>query len=212
MKEFNLDDFNSKSWAKRSGQDLKKYISYAIKEINKREFTDVVAKEAHRRLGEEITGYTKKGKLSARMIGKTKEELLFEARNLRDFLNWDYTSDIGKKELQGKYKDAYLQYIDKDYHMNISQEAYENYVELLFAFKDLSDAYDSEQIKEWVDIVENAKSETGVKYLSFRDLQKAMLEYADNDIKKNKHGGLTETERKNAVTDILMKLIEERSR
>lgn len=206
MKQFNYEEFNSKPWSKRTAHELKKYISHAIKDINRREITDKVTKEAYDRLGEEITGYTKKGNLSARMIGKTKEELLFEARNLHNFLEWDYTSDIGKKELQGKYRDAYEKFKEKEGNENVSQETYEVYVEMMNAFSDLSKAYDSDQIREWVNIVEKNKT------LSYRDLQRAMLEYAD-EVKNReiKHKSLGETERANKVTEMLEKLIKERS-
>lgn len=207
MKQFNYEDFNSKSWSKRTAYELKKYISHAIKDINRREITDKVTKEAYNRLGEEITGFTKKGNLSARMIGKTKEELLFEARSLHSFLDWDYTSNIGKKELQGKYRDAYEKFKEKEGNKNVSQETYEIYVEMMNAFSDLSKAYDSDQIREWVDKVEQSKT------LTYRDLQRAMLEYAD-EVKNGreiKHKALGQTERANKVTEMLEQLIKERS-
>lgn len=207
MKQFNYEDFNSKSWSKRSAYELKKYISHAVKDINRREITDKVTKEAYNRLGEEITGFTKKGNLSARMIGKTKEELLFEARSLHSFLEWDYSSNIGKRELQGKYREAYEKFRAKEGNENVSQETYEIYVEMMNAFSDLSKAYDSDQIREWIDKVEQNKT------LTYKDLQKAMLEYADEvkNGKEIKHPGLGQTERANKITEMLEELIKERS-
>lgn len=197
----------SRAWSKKSATELKRYISKSIKDINKREFSDKVTREAFNRLGEEITGFTKKGKLSARMIGKTKEELLFEARNLHNFLEWDYTSNIGKKELQGKYRDAYEKFKEKEGNKNISQETYETYVELMNAFGDLSKAYDSDQVRDWVEKIEQNKS------LTYKDLQDLMLEYADElkDNRKIKHPGLGKTERRNSITDMLEQLIAERT-
>lgn len=207
MKQFNYDDFNAKSWSKRNALELKQYISHAVRDINRREFNDKVSQEAYRRLGEDITGFTKKGNLSARMVGKTKEELLFEARSLHNFLSWDYTSNVGKRELQNKYKESYEKFKSKKKNKNITQETYEIYVELMNAFGDLSKAYDSDQVKEWVEQVENSE------YLSYKDLQDAMLEYADElkDETKIKHKGLDETERANGVTALLEKLIAERT-
>lgn len=207
MKQFNYDDFNSKAWSKRNALELKQYISHAVRDINRRDYSDKVSKEAYDRLGRDITGFTKKGNLSARMVGKTKEELLFEARSLHNFLSWDYTSDVGKRELQNKYKEAYQKFKEKHADMDISEETYETYVELMNAFGDLSKAYDSDQIREWVDKVEHSE------YLSYKDLQNAMLEYADElkDESKIKHKGLGETERANDVTALLERLIAERT-
>lgn len=207
MKQFNYDDFNAKSWSKRNALELKQYISHAVRDINRREYNDKVSQEAYRRLGEDITGFTKKGNLSARMVGKTKEELLFEARSLHNFLSWDYTSNVGKRELQNKYKESYEKFKSKKKNKNITQETYEIYVELMNAFGDLSKAYDSDQVKEWVEQVENSE------YLSYKDLQDAMLEYADElkDETKIKHKGLDETERVNGVTNLLERLIAERT-
>lgn len=207
MKQFNYDDFNAKSWSKRNALELKQYISHAVRDINRREYNDKVSQEAYRRLGEDITGFTKKGNLSARMVGKTKEELLFEARSLHNFLSWDYTSNVGKRELQNKYKESYEKFKSKKKNKNITQETYEIYVELMNAFGDLSKAYDSDQVKEWVEQVEDSE------YLSYKDLQDAMLEYADElkDETKIKHKGLGETERANGVTAVLERLIAERT-
>lgn len=207
MKDFNYEDFNSKSWSKRSAIELKRYISHSIKEINKRDINDKVAREAYNILGETVTGYTKKGKLSARVIGKTKEELLYEARSLHNFLDWDYTSDIGKKQLQGKYKESYLSYISKNNHMEISEEVYERYVELVNAFEDLSESYGSEQIREWVDTIEESGG-----ILTYKDLQDALLEYADKNIPEDKirHKGLGKQARRDAITEILDNLLSER--
>ena len=76
------------------------------------------------------------------------------------------------------------------------------------AFGDLSKAYDSDQVKEWVDQIEDSE------YLSYKDLQDAMIEYADKPKgqAKIKHPGLGLTQRQDAITDILEQLIEERSR
>ena len=207
MKQFNYDDINAKSWSKRNALELKQYISHAVRDINRREYNDKVSQEAYRRLGEDITGFTKKGNLSARMVGKTKEELLFEARSLHNFLSWDYTSNVGKRELQNKYKESYEKFKSKKKNKNITQETYEIYVELMNAFGDLSKAYDSDQVKEWVEQVEDSE------YLSYKDLQDAMLEYADElkDETKIKHKGLGETERANGVTAVLERLIAERT-
>ena len=207
MKQFNYDDFNAKSWSKRNALELKQYISHAVRDINRRDYNDKVSQEAYRRLGEDITGFTKKGNLSARMVGKTKEELLFEARSLHNFLSWDYTSNVGKRELQNKYKESYEKFKSKKKNKNITQETYEIYVELMNAFGDLSKAYDSDQVKEWVEQVEDSE------YLSYKDLQDAMLEYADElkDETKIKHKGLGETERANGVTAVLERLIAERT-
>lgn len=208
MKQFSYEEFNSKAWSKRNALELKQYISHAIRDINRREYNDKVSAEAYKKLGEDITGFTKKGNLSARMVGKTKEELLFEARSLHNFLSWDYTSNIGKRELQNKYKESYEKFRKKKKNKNISQETYEIYVELMNAFGDLSNAYDSDQIKEWVEKVERSK------YLSYKDLQDAMLEYADKlkDPKKEiQHQSLGESQRRNAVTEILQQLIKERT-
>ena len=207
MKQFNFKEFSSKSWKKRNSLELKQYISHAIKEINRREYNDKVSREAFNRLGEEITGFTKQGNLSGRVIGKTREELLYEARNLHNFLEWDYTSDIGQKELQNKFKEAFDKYNANHPNAKLTEETYEIYVELMNAFKDLSKAYDSNQIREWVDTLEENKD-----VLSVRDLQKAMLEYADEykDERKIRHKGLDKQERKDAVNDILERLIYER--
>lgn len=208
MKQFNYDDFNAKSWSKRNALELKQYISHAVRDINRREYSDKVSQEAYKRLGEDITGFTKKGNLSARMVGKTKEELLFEARSLHNFLSWDYTSNVGRRELQNKYKESYEKFKSKKKNENITQEIYETYVELMNAFGDLSKAYDSDQVKEWVDQIEDSE------YLSYKDLQDAMIEYADKPKgqAKIKHPGLGLTQRQDAITDILEQLIEERSR
>lgn len=207
MKQFNYEDFNSKSWSKRNGLELKQYISHAIKDINRRNINDRVTREEFERLGRDITGFTKKGNLSARVIGKTKEELLYEARQLHNFLSWDYTSDIGKRELQGKYREAYEKFKSIEGNDKYSMETYEIYVEMMNAFGDLSEAYGSNQIREWIDTVEQNEE------LSYKDLQGLMLEYADK-VKNGaipKHPGLSKMQRRNAITDLLERLVEERS-
>ena len=196
-KEFNLNEFYEKAWSKQNSLQLKKYISYAVKEINSRNYDDSLSKSFAYKLGSETTGFTKKGRLSARVIGKTKEELMYEARALHDFLNWDFTSDVARREIDEKYKKAYASYIDKPNHMFLSEEAYERYVELVFAFKDLSNAYDSEQIRTWFDYVE--KHDT----LELKDLQYALMEAADKS-----SGPMTVEERKELVWDMLDWLIE----
>ena len=208
MRQFNYEEFNSKAWSKRSSYDLRKYISQAIKDINRRNFKDKVTKAEFERLGNDITGFTKKGNLSARMIGKTKEELIYEARQLHNFLSWDYTSDVGQRELQGKYKEAYEKFRNIEGNEKYDQRTYEIYVEMMNAFGDLSKAYDSAQVREWVDTVEESK---GV--LTYKDLQNAMLEYADEvkDGKVQQHPGLDITQRRDAVTELLEQLIEERT-
>ena len=208
MRQFNYEEFNSKSWSKRSSYDLRKYISQAVKDINRRNLNDKVTKAEFERLGKDITGFTKNGNLSARMIGKTKEELMYEARQLHNFLSWDYTSDAGKRELQGKYKEAYEKFRKIEGNEKYDQRTYEIYVEMMNAFSDLSKAYDSNQVREWVDTVEQSN---GV--LTYKDLQSAMLEYADElkDETKIKHKSLGETERANNVTALLERLIEERT-
>ena len=208
MRQFNYEEFNSKAWSKRSSYDLRKYISQAVKDINRRNLNDKVTQAEFERLGNDITGFTKKGNLSARMIGKTKEELIYEARQLHNFLSWDYTSDAGKRELQGKYKEAYEKFRNIEGNEKYDQRTYEIYVEMMNAFSDLSMAYDSAQIREWIDTVEESK---GV--LTYRDLQKAMLEYAD-EVKKGKtpeHTSLQVSERNRNVTQLLEQLIKERT-
>lgn len=208
MRQFNYEEFNSKAWSKRSSYDLRKYISQAVKDINRRNLNDKVTQAEFERLGNDITGFTKKGNLSARMIGKTKEELIYEARQLHNFLSWDYTSDAGKRELQGKYKEAYEKFKTIEGNEKYDQRTYEIYVEMMNAFSDLSMAYDSAQIREWIDTVEESK---GV--LTYRDLQKAMLEYAD-EVKKGKtpeHTSLQVSERNRNVTQLLEQLIKERT-
>lgn len=208
MRQFNYEEFNSKAWSKRSSYDLRKYISQAIKDINRRNLNDKVTKAEFERLGNDITGFTKNGNLSARMIGKTKEELMYEARQLHNFLSWDYTSDAGKRELQGKYKEAYEKFRNIEGNDKYDQRTYEIYVEMMNAFSDLSKAYDSAQVREWVDTIEENK---GV--LTYKDLQNAMLEYADEvkDGKVQQHPGLDESERQDAITELLEKLIKERT-
>ena len=208
MRQFNYEEFNSKSWSKRSSYDLRKYISQAIKDINRRNLNDKVTKAEFERLGKDITGFTKNGNLSARMIGKTKEELMYEARQLHNFLSWDYTSDAGQRELQGKYREAYEKFKNIEGNEKYDQRTYEIYVEMMNAFSDLSMAYDSAQIREWIDTVEESK---GV--LTYRDLQKAMLEYAD-EVKKGKtpeHTSLQVSERNRNVTQLLEQLIKDRT-
>lgn len=208
MRQFDYNEFNSKAWNKRSSYDLRKYISQAIKDINRRNLKDKVTQAEFERLGRDITGFTKSGNLSARMIGKTREELLYEARQLHNFMSWDYTSDIGERELQGKYKEAYDKFVKIEGNEDYDLRTYEIYVEMMNAFSDLSKAYDSAQIKEWVDIVESSRGA-----LSYRDLQKAMLEYADElkNGKLPKHDSLEVSERQQGVTNILEKLLSERS-
>ncbi len=175
MAKFEVEKFYEKSWSKHTSNELKGYISYAIKEINKRKYTDAPAKVALDKIGYEITGYTKSGNLSARMIGKTKEQLLFEARKLHDFLSWDYSSEEGKFELLNKYKQSYEKYISKNNHSTLTQEQYETYVELVNAFKDLSKSYSSDQLREWYDQVESSR------YLNLKDLQEILEEYAGDE-------------------------------
>ena len=195
-KEFNLEEFYEKAWSKQNSLELKKYISHAIREINSRNYDDTLSKSFIYKLGNETTGFTKKGNLSARVIGKTKEELMYEARTLHDYLNWDFTSDKARREIDEKYKRAYTGYLDKPNHMYISEEAYERYVELVFAFKDLSKAYSSEQIRTWFDYVE------GQEELDLKDLQSALMRAADKAT-----GPMSVEERRELVWDILEEIM-----
>lgn len=175
MANFDINEFNEKSWKKHTSLELKRYISYAVKEINKRNYNDKPAIEAHKKLAEDVTGYTKAGNLSARTMGRTREQLLFEARKLHDFLAWDYSSEEGKFELLNKYKQSYDKYISKSNHAKLTQEQYETYVELVNAFSELSKSYSSDQLREWYDTVESSK------YIDLKDLQEILEEYAGDE-------------------------------
>ena len=199
-KIFEPNEFFEKAWSKQNSLELRKYISYAVNEINTRVYNDTLSKTLIGKMGRELTGYTRKGKLSARVIGKTREELMYEARSLYDFLNWDFTSDKARKDIDEKYKKAYLNYLEKEGHMYISEEAYERYVELVFAFKDMSKAFDSEQLRTWFDYVE------GEEELDLKDLQNALIESADKNT-----GPMTVEERKQLVWDILENYMYNRS-
>lgn len=200
-KNFDIDEFYSKAWSKQNSLEIKRYISYAIKEINSRVVDDAVSETFLNKIGTEITGFTKKGKLSARVVGKTKEELLYEARTLHDYLDWDLTSDIAEKELLNKYKQAYDKYLEDPKHKYISQEAYERYVELVFAFKDLAKAYDSEQLRLLFDKIEDDRNPLDIK-----DLQRALIEASEENMP-----GLERTPRINEVKRILNEIILEKS-
>ena len=71
----------------------------------------------------------------------------------------------------------------------------------------MSKAYDSDQMREWVETVERSK------YIDYRDLQDALLEYADEyeDESRIRHKSLGITERANKVTSFLQQLIKERT-
>lgn len=191
-KIFEPNEFFERAWSKQNSLELRKYISYAINEINTRKYDDNLAKTLINKMGNELTGYTREGKLSARVIGKTKEELMYEARSLYDFLNWDFTSDTAKRDIDEKYKKAYIKYLEKEGHMFITEEAYERYVELVFAFKDMAKAFDSEQLRTWFDYVENSEE------LDIKDLQNALLRAAEKNT-----GPMSVSERKQFVWDIL---------
>ena len=73
-----LEKFYEKAWSKQKVTQLREYISYAIKEINERQFNkdDVISEVYLDYIIENITGITKQGLLSARTIGKTKKQIM----------------------------------------------------------------------------------------------------------------------------------------
>ena len=189
----NLEEFNEKSWSKKNSKELREYISYAINEINKKQFNreDVISEVYLDDLRENVTGVTKKGLLSARTIGRTKNQLIYEARKLHDFLQWDYTSVESQNLLEGKYIKAWQEYNSKPGREYLTQDQYQNYVELVFAFKDETAGFSSDQIKEYFDEVNS------------QDNDYTMGDLVDALAKAAKEEGLTKSVRRERVYEYL---------
>ncbi|MBO7692217.1 MAG: hypothetical protein J6T10_06240 [Methanobrevibacter sp.] len=193
-----LEKFYEKAWSKQKVTQLREYISYAIKEINERQFNkdDVISEVYLDDIRENITGITKQGLLSARTIGKTKKEILYEARKLHDFLQWDYTSIETQDIFEEKYRRAWQSYNDKPGNVYLTQDQYQTFVELIFAFKDKTAGFSSDQIKEYFDEVNSEDNDYTMK-----DLISALA-------KASKEKGLDETTRTNRVYQYLRGEIE----
>lgn len=188
----NINKFYEKAWSKKNTLELRRYISYAIDEINKRDYNerDAMSKIMLEKLKEEVTGTTRKGKISKRTIGKQKGEIIYEARRLHDFLEWDYTSNEAEGFLRNKYKEQWLAYNKVPGRIKLSEEDYQSYVELVFAFKDTTKGFSSDQIKEYFETVNGSD-----KY-SIKDLVNALA-------KASKDRGLTVSQRQDRVYEYL---------
>lgn len=167
MANFDVEKFYEKAWSKQNSRELKQYISYATKEINKRQFNrnDVISETYLDDIRENVSGITRNGLLSARTIGKTKQQLLYQARRLHDFLEWDFTSIETQDIFEQKYIKSWKEYNNTPGRQYLTQDQYQNFVELVFAFKDETAGFSSDQLREYFDEVNSQSNNYTMKDL-----------------------------------------------
>ena len=147
--EFEIGERPSAKW---TSDKLRKYVSWASSEVNKRlleykaqvdigtlKESALVEREI-RRLQNVLSKSTKKGLfIGTGSEKRTKKELLFKARSLYQFTKWDIYTPQSMRELEERHEKAYnlfnLNYAE--YGKTISREDYE---ELVTAFGILGDS------------------------------------------------------------------------
>lgn len=137
------------AWKKKEVKELRQYIGYATREINKR-----IKNGAYDELYDDyvsdikaIAGTTKTDRISYATAGKETGELVYQARLLNQFLEWDITSSEGTFTLTNKTRDAFNAY-NKNGNTKLNEEEFKMFVELMGAFTDKKTKFSSEQIAE----------------------------------------------------------------
>lgn len=145
----NLKYATEKAWNKKTNKELKEFIREATKEVNRRGMPkDKVAKDMFTRL-QHISGQKEVGEYllqnttykikvdgKSKSKAKVKSELIYQARELKKYLQTDFNDPITIKALNKRHKQALNSYNKEHPDNKLSEEEYDDIMEVLGALHD----------------------------------------------------------------------------
>lgn len=145
---FDKTDFKS-----MTVKQLRSYVRQATAEINSRDYSEEASlvtsfiQQIGLHSGQKTKSFVDgKAKLKGNVAKKSKKELQRQARELENFLQWDYTSKQGKKTLNKRANTARKTYNKRHKGAALTKREWENLAEQLGAIGSLKEKYGSDEI------------------------------------------------------------------